>query len=197
MWYLSRWKSTTSKRTTILFTVFTRYVLCSFAALLFQSCDSSCVYRIRHYIFNNFFFLIQKISTGKFSIDATKACISCVKGRYQNSLGKETCIDCIVGQYQPNPESPSCLRCVPGKVSNAAASSSCEDCQIGKASTIAAGTVCVDCLAGFYQATIAGTSCFPCVPGMSQSNSKAAICIDCPLVSTFFLCFFIYFFFTF
>ena len=119
----------------------------------------------------------------------SQICVSCTKGKFQDSTNQSTCKPCTAGTGASGSSATSCSDCSAGKNSmsgvctdcpigtaqNATKQSTCKPCAVGSGSSKGA-KVCSVCTVGWHANK---GKCVKCPPGQFQNNASQTSCNSC------------------
>jgi hypothetical protein len=103
-------------------------------------------------------------------------CQKCMKGMFQDALGKRTCVQCPSGFTNSANGSTGCNAAPPGSYIYGGEIKVCNPghyCEGGNASQTA-------CNKGKYASDAGSVKCFPCAPGTFAASNESVNCEHCP-----------------
>ena len=104
---------------------------------------------------------------------------ACPTGYRASALtASKICVACSSGKYQDKSTQTSCLSCLTGRIASSAGSSVCTDCLAGSYANaiFERATLCIPCSSGRFQPSEKQTSCLPCSSGKYTDTALSRIC---------------------
>jgi hypothetical protein len=115
-----------------------------------------------------------------------QGCSSCLPGKYQKDLEKESCLPCKRGKIAVSSGMPACSVCNNGQHMNHTGKENCDLCAVGKfkkeqlfEGDPATLYLCKMCPVGTYNTVIGQSACLPCIPGSYQNELGSSSCKLC------------------